>query len=79
MHGDARRPEDQQQNGDVHDAGRVPGRSEDARRVPQSGALQVNTPTSTHLVLLNTKYINITYTIQHAGILKTNEEKKTRR
>lgn len=59
MHGDARRAEDQQQNGDVHDAGRVPGRSEDARRVPQSGALQVNertrlASTSTQFSLLNT-------------------------
>lgn len=41
MHGDARRPEDQQQNGNVHHAGRVPRRSEDTRGVPQPGA-QIN-------------------------------------
>lgn len=43
MHGDARCSEDQQQDGDIDYAGSVPRRPEDARGVPQPGALQVRT------------------------------------
>ena len=41
MHGDERRPEDQQQDSDVDDAGRLPRRPQDQGGVPQPGALQV--------------------------------------
>lgn len=42
MHGDARRAEDQQQNGHLDHAGRLPGRSENARRVPDALQQQVS-------------------------------------
>lgn len=42
VHGHARRTEDQQQDSDLDDAGRVSGRSEDPRGVPEPGAQQVN-------------------------------------
>jgi len=38
VHGDERCPKDQQQDSDFDDAGRVSGRSEDPRRVPELGA-----------------------------------------
>lgn len=41
MHGDERRAEDQQQNCDVHHAGSVQRRFEDARRVPEPGPIQL--------------------------------------
>jgi hypothetical protein len=41
VHGDARRAEDQQQDGDVDDARRLPRRPQDARGVPQPRAHQV--------------------------------------
>lgn len=43
MHGDEGRAEDQQQDSDLDDAGRVPGRPEDPRGVSESGAQQVKT------------------------------------
>lgn len=41
VHGDERRAEDQQQNGDIHHAGGVPRRPQDQGGVPESGAVQV--------------------------------------
>lgn len=38
VHGDAWRPEDQQQNGNIDHAGRLPRRPEDTRGIPQPGA-----------------------------------------
>lgn len=42
MYGDEGRAEDQQQDSDLDDVGRVPGRSKDPRGIPESGAQQVN-------------------------------------
>lgn len=41
VHGNAWRPENQQQNGHVNDAWCVPWRSQDTRRVPEFSAFQV--------------------------------------
>ena len=41
MHGDAWSSEDKQQNGDVDNAGGVPGRPKDTRGVPQPSTFQV--------------------------------------
>lgn len=43
VHGDEGRAEDQQQDSDLDDAGRVPGRSKDPRGILESGAQQVDT------------------------------------
>jgi hypothetical protein len=42
VHGDARRSKDQQQNGDIDNVGRVPGRPKDPRRVLKLGSQQVS-------------------------------------
>lgn len=42
VYGDEGRAEDQQQDSDLDDVGRVPRRSEDPRGVPEFGAQQVN-------------------------------------
>jgi len=42
VYGNERCAEDQQQDSDFDDAGRVSGRSEDPRRVSEPGAQQIN-------------------------------------
>lgn len=42
MHGDEGCAEDQQQDSNLDDVRCVPGRSEDPRRIPESGAQQIN-------------------------------------
>lgn len=42
LHGDEGRAEDQQQDSDLDDAGRIPGRSQDSRGVSEFGAQQID-------------------------------------
>lgn len=53
MHGNARGAEDQQQDSDLDDAGRIPGRSQDSRGVSESGAQQIDGRTHRGVIGIN--------------------------